>query len=99
MVQPESLRYALVRDVFFGGAGSLEAADTIDQLDHPSGSLLALVGAAHRGAQIDREFLIGLLNLEDSKQVTAYASLDPAEALEALERAAPASSVDRASSL
>ena len=87
MVQPESLRYALVRDVFFGGAGSLEAADTIDQLDRPSGSLLALVGAAHRGAQIDREFLIGLLNLEDSKQVTAYASLGPAEALEALERA------------
>ena len=87
MVQPESLRYALVRDVFFGGAGSLEAAETIDQLGRPSGSLLALVGAAHRGAQIDRGLLIGLLDLEDSEQVTAYASLGPAEALEALERA------------
>ena len=87
IVQPESLRYALVRDVFFGGAGSLEAAETIDQLCRPSGSLLALVGAVHRGAQIDRGLLIGLLNLEDSEQVTAYASLGPAEALEALERA------------
>ena len=87
MVQPESPRYALVRDVCFGGAGSLEAAETIDQLGRPSGSLLALVAAAHRGAQIDRGLLIGLLDLEDSEQVTAYASLGPTEALEALERA------------
>ena len=96
MVQPESLRHALVRDVCSRGAGSLEAAETIDQLGRPAGSLLALVGAAHRGAQIDRGLLIGLLGLEDSEQVTAYASLGPAEALEALERPPPASSVDRA---
>ena len=87
IVQPESLRYALVRDVFFGGAGSLEAPETIAQLGRPSGSLLAMVGAAHRGAQIDRGLLIDLLDLKDSEQVTAYASLGLAEALEALERA------------
>ena len=74
-MQPESLRYALARDAFFGGAGSLEAADTIDQLGRPAGSLLAMVGAAHRGAQIDRGPLIGLLGLEDSEQVTGLCQL------------------------
>ena len=86
-VQPVSLRYALVRDVFFGGAGSLDAAETIDQLDHPSIALLPLVGAANRGATIDRRFLVQQLDLEDSEQVTAYALLGQAEALEALELA------------
>ena len=41
----------------------------------------------HHQPRSTRIPIIGLLGLEDSEQVTAYASLGPAEALEALERA------------
>lgn len=87
-VQPEILRYALVRDVFFGGVGSLDVAAVIAELDRPSIALLPLVGAAHRGALIDRGFLFSLIDLDDSEAVTAFALLGPTETREAL-RSAP----------
>jgi hypothetical protein len=87
-VQPESLRYALVRDVFYGGVGSLEVDAAIAELDRPSIALIPLIGAAHRGASIDRGFLLNMIDLNDSEAVTAFALLGPRETREAL-RAAP----------
>ena len=84
-VQPESLRYPLVKDVFFGGAGSLDAASAIATLDRPSNALLPLVGAAHRGASIDRGLLLKLVDLSNEDGVVAYALLGPNETREALE--------------
>ncbi len=86
-VQPESLRYALVRDVFFVGAGSLEVAAAIAELDRPSTALLPLVGAKHRGARIDPDFLFELIDSGDAEGVVAYALLGPTETSRALEKA------------
>lgn len=86
-VQPESLRYALVKDVFYGGAGSLDSATTIAEFDRPSNALLPLVGAAHRGASIDRGFLLKLVDPSNEDGVVAYALLGPNETREALQLA------------
>ena len=56
-VQPEALRYALVRNVFFSGPGSLDAAHAITCLDDPSIAAIPLIGAAHRSADVDRGLL------------------------------------------
>jgi hypothetical protein len=53
-VQPESLLYPLVRDLFFSGPGTLDVRSTIAILDSSSDALVPLVGAAHRGAIVDR---------------------------------------------
>jgi len=74
-VQPESLRYALVRDVFYRGAGQLDVTDAVDHLDHPSDALLPLIGAAHRGAPVDRPFLRTLLDQSGWVAAADYASL------------------------
>jgi hypothetical protein len=84
-VQPEILRYALVRDVFFGGAGSLEVADAIAELDRRSNALLPLVGAARLGAPVSRAALSSLVDPNDSDGVTSYALLGPDETREALQ--------------
>lgn len=84
-VQPESLRYALVRDVFFGGPAAMDVGDTITHFDRPSIAVIPLVAAAHRGANVDREFLIEILDRDDREAVTAYALLGDIEAQEALQ--------------
>lgn len=84
-VQPESLRYALVRDVFFVAAGSLEVAAAIAELDRPSIALLPLVGAKHRGASIDPGFLLNMIDFSDPEGVVAYALLGPTETRTALQ--------------
>lgn len=86
-VQPESLRYALVRDVFFSGPASMDAADTIAYLDRPSIAVIPLIAAAHRGANVDRAFLLEILDHDDREAVTAYALLGQHEARVALELA------------
>lgn len=84
-VQPESLRYALVKDVFYGGPGSLDVARAIAQLDRPSIALLPLVRAAYWGAPIDRGFLLTLVESSNEDDVVAYALLGADETREALQ--------------
>ena len=86
-VQPEALRYALVRDVFFSGPGSLDAASAIDGLDPPSIAAIPLIGASHRGADIDRELLRSIVDWRDERTATEYACLGPGEFRTALEEA------------
>ncbi|MGE5595346.1 MAG: hypothetical protein ACM3S1_04850 [Hyphomicrobiales bacterium] len=84
-VQPESLRYALVRDVFFGGPAAMDVGDTIAHFDRASIAVIPLVAAAHRGANVNREFLLEILDCDDREAVTAYALLGHNEAQEALQ--------------
>ena len=86
-VQPETLRYALVRDVFFGGPGSLDAFRAVEGLDDRSIAALPLIGAAHRGAPVDRKRLQKLVHWGDGRVVEEYALLGPSELRTALERA------------
>ena len=86
-VQPEALRYALVRDVFFSGPGSLDAARAIDCLDPPSVAAIPLIGAIHRGADINRELLRSIVDWRDERTVAEYACLGAGEFQTALEQA------------
>ncbi len=86
-VQPEALRYALVRNVFFGGPGSLDAARAIYRLDPPSVAAIPLIGAVHRGADIDRDLLRSIADWRDTRAAVEYARLGPTEFQTALERA------------
>jgi hypothetical protein len=84
-VQPESLRYALVRNIYFAGAGSLDARDVVGHLEAPSSAVLPLIGAANRGAPVNPKLLVQLLDPHDEEAVMAYALLGPEEASTALE--------------
>ena len=86
-VQPEALRYALVRDVFSSGPGSLDAASAIDGLDPPSIAAIPLIGASHRGADVDRGLLQSIVDWSDKRTAVEYACLGPGEFPTALERA------------
>ena len=86
-VQLEPLRYALVRDVFFGGPGALDVATAIACLDHPSITSIPLIGAAHRGAVVHRGLLQSTMDWTDERAATEYAGLGPAELRTALEEA------------
>ena len=86
-VQPEVLRYALVADVFYGDHGSLNPVGAVKHLDPPSITAIPLIGAAHRGANVDRGWLSGLVDWTDERVVAAYARLGPDELRTALYRA------------
>ena len=86
-VQPEALRYALVRDVFFSGPGSLDAAAAIDRLEQPSIAAIPIIGAIHRGADVSHEQLLPLVDWADLRAATEYARLGPSEFRTALDRA------------
>ena len=51
-VQPVQFRWALVRDVFFGGVGSLDYLTFLDVIESRYDGLKTLIGARSRGAQI-----------------------------------------------
>lgn len=51
-VQPVPLRWALVRDVFFGGTGSLNYLTFLEVIESRHDGLKTLIGAQSRGAQI-----------------------------------------------
>ena len=51
-VEPEPMRWILVRDVFFGGAGSLDHRPLLDDIDNQDDALQTLIGAHSRGAQV-----------------------------------------------
>ena len=87
-VQPELLRYALVRDVFFGAdGGAFDVWDAVNRLDHPSIAALPLIGAIHRDARVDRAQLLDLVDWSDEWTTTEYACLGPTEFRTAIERA------------
>ena len=83
-VQPEDLRYALVRDVYLSGAGSLPLWDSLQHLGDPRKAAAPLLGATHRGAELDHAFVRDLIDERDSESVVAYALLGASELQEAL---------------
>ena len=83
-VQPEDLRYALVRDVYLSGAGSLDLRASLQHLDDARRAAVPLLGAIHRGAVLDHEFVRNLVDDRDSKSVVAYALLGASELQRAL---------------
>ena len=84
-VHPEDLRYALVRDVYLSGAGSLDLRASLRHLDDARNAAGALLGAIHRGADLDRGFVRNLVDHRDSESVVAFALLGGSELREALE--------------
>ena len=85
LVQPEALRYSAVRQVFFGGPGSLPPEPALQVLDDPGAAAVPLVGAVHRGAVVDDSMLRSLVQqARDSRSVEAYATLGEAQARFAL---------------
>ena len=84
-VQLEDLRYALVRDVYLSGAGSLDLRASLGQLDDARRAAAPLLGAIHRGAELDHEFVRSLVDGRDSESVVAFALLGTSELREALE--------------
>ncbi|MCY4528783.1 MAG: hypothetical protein OXD46_07145 [Chloroflexi bacterium] len=84
-VQPEDLRYALVRDVYLSGAGSLDLSASLRHLDDVRQAAAPLLGAIHRGAELDHNFVRDLVDDRDSESAVAFALLGAKELQEALE--------------
>ena len=84
-VQPKDLRYALVRDVYLSGPGSLDLLASLQHLDDARKAASPLLGAIHRGGEIDRELVLRLIDEHDSESIIAYALLGTSELQEALE--------------
>ncbi len=87
-VQPEALRYALVRETFFEGPGRLDVRATLEVFSQPTSAVRPLVGAAHLGARVERALLEKLLNgCSECGAFAWYATLGQKEAVFALEHA------------
>ena len=86
-VHPESLRYALVHDVFFGGPGAFDVWQSVSCLDRRSIAARPIIGAVHRGVGVDRVRLLALLDWSDEQAATEYALLGPTEFQTAIEQA------------
>ena len=84
-VQPVDLRYALVWDVYLSGAGSLDLRASLRHLDDDRNAAVPLLGAIHRGAELDHAFVRSLVDGHDSESVVAFALLGASELQEALE--------------
>lgn len=81
VVMPEALRYPLVREMFFAGPGALNAGSLVESLPQRRSAIKPLVGAAHRGAGIDRRLLEELLTSGGRPDdFAAYATLGTSEA-------------------
>ncbi len=77
-VEPGPMRWALVRDVFFGGAGSLDYAPFLQVAESRQDLLETLIGALSRGASIPD--LLSHIETEASANLwSAYASVGPRE--------------------
>ena len=74
-----------MRDVYLSGAGSLDLRASLQHLDDAGSAAIPLVGAIHRGAELDREFVRSLVDGRDSESVIAFALLGASELQEALE--------------
>ena len=76
-VEPPPMRWALVRDVFFGG-GPLDYARYIDIAENPNDAIETLIGAVSRGASIPD--LPDLIESTASNRLwSKYASLGPSQ--------------------
>ena len=84
-VEPPAMRWVIVRDVFFGGVGSLSYLQMLALAENQHDVLLTLVGAKSRGANVP-----GLVDHLEGAQSpglwSAYASIGPIEAHQVLER-------------
>ncbi|GAI34826.1 unnamed protein product, partial [marine sediment metagenome] len=79
-VRPPSLRYALIRDVFFCGATSLPCNELVNQSPDIAETALTLIGARARGAIVPDNLLIEMVNRADSDKVWEhYSYLSPSE--------------------
>jgi len=79
-VRPPSLRYALIRDVFFCGATSLPSKELINQSPDIAETALTLIGARARGAAVPDNLIIEMANRADSDKVWEhYSYLGPSE--------------------
>lgn len=87
VVQPEALRYPLVRDLFFGGPGSLDIKGAVGALPNASAASFPLVAAALAGATVDRSWLAKIGDWSDERFASHFAVLGPSEMRIALERA------------
>ena len=86
-VEPESLRDALVHDVFFGGPGAFDVWQSVSCLDRRSIAARPIIGAVHRGVGVDRVRLLALLDWSDEQAATEYALLGPTEFQTAIQQA------------
>ena len=86
-VRPPEMRYALIRDVFFSGATSLDIAPLLAHVPSLSEATETLVNACHYGAVVPTELLHHLLEQSDSQSAwESYAWLGPDESRLALRK-------------
>jgi len=79
-VRPPSLRFALIRDVFFCGAMSIPCNELVNQSPDIAETASTLIGARARGASVPDNMLIELVNRADSDKVWEhYSYLGPNE--------------------
>ena len=84
-VRPATLRWALVRDVFFCGPQSLPAEFLLATAPNPTEVANTLMGAKARGGNLPPDLLLGFLERAHSADAWAgYASLGEAEAQDVL---------------
>ncbi len=77
-VRPPSLRYALIRDIFFCGATSLPYDKLINQSPDIAETALTLIGARARDADVPDDLLTEMVNRADSDKVwESYSYLGP----------------------
>ena len=78
-VEPAPMRWALVRDIFFDGVGSLDYTSLFEFLENPIDAISTLIRASSRGAQIPN--LLHLVeNADSAHHWSEYAWLGPSEA-------------------
>lgn len=78
-VEPDPMRWVLVRDVFFGGVGSLDYTSLLEVVEDPVDAIATLIRANSRGAQIP--YLLQLVERADSEDLWSdYAWLGTSEA-------------------
>ena len=68
-VTPAQLRFALVRDVFFQGATSLDPQTLIENSSDYDNTLITLIAAKARGAVITHDWLLSMITKSNSSRV------------------------------
>ena len=78
-VEPAPMRWVLVRQVFFGGVGSLDHKPLLDVVDNQDDALQTLIGARSRGAQVP-DLVFDIERRPSPTLWSMYAELGPEEA-------------------
>ncbi len=87
VVQPEALRYPLVRDMFFGGPGSPDVKGAVATLPNASAASFPLVAAALAGAAVDEGWLEEIGDWSDERFASHFGLLGSRQLRVALKRA------------